>query len=79
MRDYAFGNLVTRLRTVLGFSQFQLGRLIGVSDKASQYWRFSAERERRREVLELILEMRTRGTELTDDLPRLNRSSRGGV
>ena len=34
MRDYAFGNLVTKLRTELGFSQFQLGKLIGVSDKA---------------------------------------------
>ena len=32
MRDYAFGNLVIKLRTELGFSQFQLGKLIGVSD-----------------------------------------------
>ncbi|MBQ9008287.1 MAG: PHP domain-containing protein [Clostridia bacterium] len=38
MRDYAFGNLVTKLRTELGFSQFQLGRLIGVSDKAVSKW-----------------------------------------
>ncbi len=38
MRDYAFGNLVTRLRTELGLSQFQLGKLIGVSDKAVSKW-----------------------------------------
>ena len=38
MRDYAFGNLVTKLRTELGFSQFQLGKLIGVSDKAVSKW-----------------------------------------
>ena len=35
MRDYAFGNLVTKLRTELGFSQFQLGKLIGVSGKTA--------------------------------------------
>ena len=38
MRDYAFGNLITNLRTELGFSQFQLGKLIGVSDKAVSKW-----------------------------------------
>ncbi len=38
MRDYAFGNLVAKLRTELGFSQFQLGKLIGVSDKAVSKW-----------------------------------------
>lgn len=38
MRDYTFGNLVTRLRTEMGFSQFQLGKLIGVSDKAVSKW-----------------------------------------
>ncbi len=38
MRDYVFGNLVTKLRTELGFSQFQLGKLIGVSDKAVSKW-----------------------------------------
>ena len=38
MRDYLFGNLVARLRTELGYSQFQLGRLTGVSDKAVSKW-----------------------------------------
>lgn len=38
MRDYAFGNLITSLRTELGFSQFQLGKLLGVSDKAVSKW-----------------------------------------
>lgn len=38
MRDYAFGNRITSLRTELGFSQFQLGKLLGVSDKAVSKW-----------------------------------------
>ena len=38
MRDYAFGNLIARLRTGQGLSQFQLGRLAGVSDKAVSKW-----------------------------------------
>lgn len=38
MNDYAFGNLIAALRTERGFSQFQLGRLLGVSDKAVSKW-----------------------------------------
>ena len=38
MKDYAFGNLITALRIGRGFSQFQLGKLLGVSDKAVSKW-----------------------------------------
>ena len=38
MKDYAFGNLITALRVSRGFSQFQLGKLLGVSDKAVSKW-----------------------------------------
>ena len=38
MNDYAFGNLITALRMERGFSQFQLGKLLGVSDKAVSKW-----------------------------------------
>ena len=38
MNDYAFGNLIAALRSERGFSQFQLGRLLGVSDKAVSKW-----------------------------------------
>lgn len=38
MKDYAFGNLITALRIDRGFSQFQLGKLLGVSDKAVSKW-----------------------------------------
>ena len=34
----AFGNLITALRISRGFSQFQLGKLLGVSDKAVSKW-----------------------------------------
>jgi len=38
MRDYSFGNFLRRLRLRRGLSQFQLGRLVGVSDKAVSKW-----------------------------------------
>ncbi|MBQ9007898.1 MAG: helix-turn-helix domain-containing protein [Clostridia bacterium] len=38
MRDYAFGNMIAALRYKQGFSQFQLGKLVGVSDKAVSKW-----------------------------------------
>ena len=34
MRDYSFGNYISVLRERRGLSQFQLGALVGVSDKA---------------------------------------------
>lgn len=34
MRDYSFGNFIQDLRMRRGLSQFQLGMLVGVSDKA---------------------------------------------
>ena len=38
MRDYNFGNFICKLRLEMGLSQFQLGKLIGVSDKAVSKW-----------------------------------------
>ena len=38
MKDYSFGNYICALRTGLGLSQFQLGTLVGVSDKAVSKW-----------------------------------------
>lgn len=38
MKDYSFGNYICALRTGLGLSQFQLGALVGVSDKAVSKW-----------------------------------------
>ena len=38
MRDYSFGNRLTMLRKEKGLSQFQLGTLLGVSDKAVSKW-----------------------------------------
>lgn len=38
MKDFVFGNLLTRLRSEKGYSQYQLGQLIGVSDKAVSKW-----------------------------------------
>ena len=38
MRDYEFGNHLMMLRKSQGFSQFQLGTLIGVTDKAVSKW-----------------------------------------
>lgn len=38
MRDYTFGNYICALREAQGYSQFQLGALVGVSDKAVSKW-----------------------------------------
>lgn len=38
MRDYTFGNYICNLREARGYSQFQLGALVGVSDKAVSKW-----------------------------------------
>ena len=38
MKNYELGNLITVLREAKGYSQFQLGILVGVSDKAVSKW-----------------------------------------
>ena len=38
MKDYSFGNFLLELRERSGLSQFQLGRLVGVTDKAVSKW-----------------------------------------
>ena len=38
MKDYSFGNYICALRIGLGLSQFQLGTLVGVTDKAVSKW-----------------------------------------
>lgn len=38
MKDYNFGNYICNLREEKGYSQFQLGMLVGVSDKAVSKW-----------------------------------------
>lgn len=39
MRDYSFGNFISVLREQRGLSQYQLGALVGVSDKAVSKWK----------------------------------------
>ena len=38
MKDYTLGARICELRTKQGYSQFQLGKLVGVSDKAVSKW-----------------------------------------
>ena len=38
MRDYDFGNFLRELRMRRGLSQFQLGSLVGVTEKAVSKW-----------------------------------------
>ena len=38
MRDYSFGNFISALRERCGLSQYQLGALVGVTDKAVSKW-----------------------------------------
>ena len=46
MRDYSFGNFISALRTKKGLSQYQLGALVGVSDKAVSKWENGASKPR---------------------------------
>lgn len=46
MRDYSFGNYISALRERSGLSQYQLGALVGVSDKAVSKWENGASKPR---------------------------------
>ena len=46
MKDYIFGDLIANLRSERSLSQFQLGRLLGVSDKAVSKWETGSARPR---------------------------------
>lgn len=46
MRDYSFGNFISTLRERCGLSQYQLGVLVGVSDKAVSKWENGASKPR---------------------------------
>lgn len=46
MRNYQFGDWLTSLRISNGYSQFQLGKLLGVSDKAVSKWETGAAKPR---------------------------------
>jgi len=46
MRDYSFGNFISALREKRGLSQYQLGALVGVSDKAVSKWENGASKPR---------------------------------
>lgn len=42
MKDYSFGSFICALRMRRGLSQFQLGTLVGVSNKAVSKWETGA-------------------------------------
>ena len=46
MNDYGFGNFLYELRTEKGLSQSELGRLVGVSNKAVSKWEMGAAKPR---------------------------------
>ena len=46
MRDYSFGNFICALRERCGLSQYQLGALDGVLDKAVSKWENGASKPR---------------------------------
>lgn len=46
MRDYSFGNYISALRERRGLSQYQLGALVGKSDKAVSKWENGAAKPR---------------------------------
>lgn len=53
MRDYRFGNFLRELRERRGLSQYQLGRLVGVSDKAVSKWENGSSKPQNRILCQL--------------------------
>ncbi len=53
MRDYSFGNFLYELRVRRGLSQYQLGMLVGVSNKAVSKWENGSARPRSRILYKL--------------------------
>ena len=46
MKDYSLGNFISVLREKKGLSQYQLGALVGVTDKAVSKWENGASKPR---------------------------------
>ena len=53
MRDYSFGNFISALRERRGLSQYQLGALVGVSDKAVSKWENGVSKPRMNTIVKL--------------------------
>ena len=53
MRDYSFGNFISALRVRRGLSQYQLGALVGVSDKAVSKWENGVSKPRMNIIVKL--------------------------
>lgn len=53
MRDYSFGNCISALRMRRGLSQYQLGALVGVSDKAVSKWENGVSKPRTNTIMKL--------------------------
>lgn len=53
MRDYSFGNFISALRMRRGLSQYQLGALVGVSDKAVSKWENGVSKPRMNTIVKL--------------------------
>ena len=53
MRDYSFGNFISALRVRRGLSQYQLGALVHVSDKAVSKWENGASKPRMNTMVKL--------------------------
>ena len=53
MRDYSFGNFISALRVRRGLSQYQLGALVGVSDKAVSKWENGVSKPRMNTIVKL--------------------------
>lgn len=53
MKDYSFGNFLSELRERSGLSQYQLGNLVGVSNKAVSKWENGSARPNSKVLLKL--------------------------
>ncbi len=67
MRDYEFGDHLMMLRKSRGFSQFQLGTLVGVTDKAVSKWETGAAKPKYEILLKLASILKVDLTQLVSE------------
>ena len=77
MRDYEFGNHLMMLRKSCGYSQFQLGTLVGVSDKAVSKWETGAAKPKYEILLKLASILKVDLNQLAEETDRPIQSENG--
>lgn len=69
MDDFEFGQYLRRLRISNGLSQFQLGKLVGVSDRAVSKWENGISKPKASIILKLCNTLSVSADDLLKNMP----------